>query len=243
MNSEVEKIQAVMRDDFIPILTDCFGKELKSVILYGSAAKDTFIKGVSDVNILVLTESPRPEAILQLGKKGSRIIRAQRLSLHFLTENEFMNSSDVFPMEYYDIKADHILLWGDDPVDRLNLTPENLRHQVEERLRGSINSLRQALLASRGNNKLLSEVLLQWYGTQTALFRGILRLLNHTEIPGQARLLIQTVAEAFKIDPAGMDELTVLREQKKSENAAVIAVTVLGFLTSLTREIDSMENS
>jgi len=243
MTTEVENVLKSIKTEFIPVLIESFGQDLKAVILYGSAARDSYIKGVSDVNILILTGSPHPDIIIHLGKKSARLIQKQRLSLHFLTEREFMNSSDVFPMEYYDIKKDHLLLWGDDLLDRLSLTPENLRHQVEERLRGSVNALRQALLASQGKNKPLAEVLINWYGSQAALFRGILRLLDRSDIPNEAHQLIKSVAEAFEIDSSGMEELVALRESRKTEEASAVAVNVLGFLTALTRKIDSMEKS
>jgi len=243
MTNEAESVLTIIKSEFIPILQEHFSEDLKSVVLYGSAAKGTFIKGVSDVNLLILTGSPHPGLIMELGKKASKLIRKQRLSLHFLTAGEFMNSADVFPMEYYDIKQDHQLLFGEDPVDRLTLAPENLRHQVEERLRGSVNALRQALLASQGKDKPLAEVLIDWYGTQAALFRGILRLLNRSDIPQESHQLVKAVAEAFKIDPAGMESLIALRESKNKENASGTAREVLGFLTALTREIDSMEKS
>jgi len=243
MTTEVENVLKSIKTEFIPVLIESFGQDLKAVILYGSAARDSYIKGVSDVNLLVLTGSPHPDIIIQLGKKSAKLIQKQRLSLHFLTEREFMNSSDVFPMEYYDIKQDHLLLWGDDLLDRLSLTPENLRHQVEERLRGSVNALRQALLASQGKNKPLAEVLINWYGSQAALFRGILRLLDRSDIPNEAHQLIKSVAEAFEIDSSGMEELVALRESRKTEEASAVAVNVLGFLTALTRKIDSMEKS
>jgi len=243
MNNEAEQILQMIKSEFLPSLQKLFGSNLKSVLLYGSAARGNFRKGISDVNILVLTETPDPESIMQLGKSASRIIRNKKLSLHFLTEKEFQNSSDVFPMEYYDIKQAHVLLWGEDTLSGLILTPENLRHQVEERLRGSVNALRQAMLASQGRDKLLAGVLSEWYGSQTALFRGILRLLNREEIPEQPHELVQNVAQAFEIDPAGMEELISLREQKRSEKAAAVAVKVLGFLTALISKIDSMEQS
>jgi predicted nucleotidyltransferase len=243
MTTEVENVLKNIKTEFIPALQESFGQDLKAVILYGSAARDSYIKGVSDVNLLVLTGSPHPDLIMQLGKKSAKLIQKHRLSLHFLTESEFLNSSDVFPMEYYDIKQDHVLLWGEDPLAKLSLTPQNLRHQVEERLRGSVNALRQALLASQGKNKPLAEVLINWYGSQAALFRGVLRLLDRGDIPNEAHQLIKAVAEAFEIDSSGMEELVALRESRKAEEASSVAVNVLGFLTALTRKIDAMEKS
>jgi predicted nucleotidyltransferase len=240
----MELVQKV-KNDFVPDLTGSFGDDLKAVILYGSAAKGSagaFVEGVSDVNLLVLTGSPHPEKIIELGKRASRKISKLRLSLHFLTVDEFLNSSDVFPMEYLDIEEHHEVIWGEkDPVKELGLHKDNLRHQVEERLRGGVNSLRQALLASRGKDRLIAQVLKEWFGSQTALFRAILRLKGHPHIPAENRELVRTVAELFELDPDGIYGIIDLREKKKTNQATTTAVESLRFLTALVREVDSMD--
>lgn len=243
MGNSVEEVKQNIREDFVPKLEEAFGKDLLSVILYGSAAKGTFQAGVSDVNLLILTGSTHPEQIVELGKKASRDLKKLRLSLHFLTETEFLNSSDVFPMEYYDIQEHHEVLFGKDPAEDLSLTSNNLRHQVEERLRGSVNALRQALLASQGKTKLISELLVDWFGSQTALFRGALRLIDYPQIPEDNRGLFRAVAEAFEIDAGAMEKLIDLREGRKTEDSAAVAVSVLNFLTNLVKKIDTMEKN
>lgn len=246
MESAVGGILKKIKDEFMPELTGNFGDNLKAVILYGSAAKGysgSFVEGVSDVNLLVLTGAPNPDKIIALGKGAARKITKLRLSLHFLTMDEFLNSSDVFPMEYLDIQEHHELIWGEDPVKKLSLHRENLRHQVEERLRGGVNALRQALLASRGRDRLIAGVLKDWFGSQTALFRGVLRLAGQGEIPSESRELVRKVADTFKLDPAGIYAVIDLREKGKKENAASTAVEALHFLTALVREVDSMDSS
>lgn len=245
MESTVGGIIQKIKNEFMPELTVNFGDDLKAVILYGSAAKGSsgaFVEGVSDVNLLVLTGSPHPKKIIELGKGAARKITRLRLSLHFLTVDEFLNSSDVFPMEYLDIQEHHELVWGEDPVKKLSLHRENLRHQVEERLRGGVNALRQALLASRGKDRLIAGVMKEWFGSQTALFRGVLRLSGQDEIPFESRELVRKVADIFSLDPAGIYALIDLREKGKTENAASAAVETLHFLTALVREVDAMDD-
>jgi len=242
MEAAVGEVILRVKEDFVPELQSQFGDDLKALILYGSAAGGPFIKGVSDVNLLVLSGSAHPDGIVALGKNASTVIKKLRLSLHFLTLDEFFNSSDVFPMEYLDIVQHHELILGEDPVAQLSLHRDNLRHQVEERLRGSVNALRQALLASRGKSKLITELLSDWFGSQTALFRGALRLIEAPEIPTDSRALVQAVAESFGLNPDGIHSLIDLRENGKDKDPVVAAVETLGFLTALVRKIDSMDS-
>ncbi len=241
MNNEIAAIVNDVRESFLPVVQELFGDDLKAVILYGSAAKGTYVAGVSDVNLLLLTGTTHPDKIMQLGSRAKKQIKKQRLSLQFLTTTEFENSADVFPMEYLDIQHSHKLVWGHDAVEHIKITRTNLRHQAEERLRGSVHALRQALFASQGKSKLLSGVLTDWFGSQAALFRTLLRLADAPTVPDEPRELINSLGSTFDIDASGLQPLIKLREGDKQGNATEIAVNVLQFLTQLVRKVDAMD--
>lgn len=241
MNNEISVIVNDVKETFVPIVQELFGDDLQAVVLYGSAAKGTYVIGVSDVNLLLLTGTTHPEKIMQLGSRAKKQIKKHRLSLQFLTTAEFKNSADVFPMEYLDIQHTHILLWGHDAVKDLKITHTNLRHQAEERLRGSVHALRQALFASQGKARLLSGVLSDWFGSQAALFRTLLRLADAPAVPDDPRELIESIGSTFEIDASGLQPLIKLREGDKQGNATAITVNVLQFLTQLVRKVDAMD--
>ncbi len=241
MNKEIETIINDLQEFFVPTVQELFGDDLHSVIMYGSAAKGTYVSGVSDVNLLMLASNTHPAEIMQLGNRAKKQIKKHRLSLQFLTVAEFENSADVFPMEYLDIKNSHILVWGTNAVEEIEIKNTNLRHQVEERLRGSVHALRQALFASQGKAKLLSEVLKDWFGSQTALFRALLRLAEAPTVPENPRELVDSVGATFKIEPSDLYPLLKLRDGDKQGNASEIAVQTLQFLTQLVRKVDAMD--
>lgn len=241
MNSEISEIVNDVKNSFVPIVQELFGDDLKAVILYGSAAKSTYVPGVSDVNLLLLTGNTHPQQIMQLGNRARKQIKKHRLSLQFLTTAEFENSADVFPMEYLDIQNSHQLIWGHDAVKDIAISPVNLRHQAEERLRGSVHALRQALFASQGKAKLLSGVLSDWFGSQAALFRALLRLAEAPTVPDDSRELVDSLGSTYGIDAAGLYPLIKLREGDKQGDATDITVQVLRFLTQLVRKVDAMD--
>ncbi len=241
MNKDIDLIISDLRESFVPTLQDLFGDDLKAVILYGSAAKGNYVAGVSDVNILLLTGRTHPEEIMQLGNRAKKQIKKHKISLQFLTTTEFDNSTDVFPMEYLDIQNSHILIWGNDIVKSLEITRINLRHQIEERLRGSVHALRQALFASQGKSKLLSGVLTEWFGSQAALFRALLRLAEAPTVPEEPKELADSIGSTFNLDPTGLYALVKLREGDTHGDATQIAVQVLQFLTLLVGKVDAMD--
>jgi hypothetical protein len=194
----------------------------------------------SDVNLLVLIHEPDPQAILRFGRDNTKLLKRNRISLHILTEREFLNSSDVFPMEYLDILDSHRLLWGKNPTEELTITQDNLRHQVEERLRGTIHSLRQALIGAAGSRRSLERVLRNSFGTQLALFRGLLRLKKADRIPQGEGAIIEKLHEVFDLSITPLRDLLDLRNGEKS-SAEHITVDLITFLTSLVARVDAMD--
>lgn len=239
MQQQKINVLAKIKESFIPSLEKQFGESLVSVILYGSAAGTEYHPGSSDINLMAIIRKPSPEAIINLGKDEEKQIRKLRISLQILTSEEFLGSADVFPMEYLDMLSRSQLLFGESLLDSIQVNPKHLRHQVEERLRGSVNAFRQALLSSGKSEKVLKSLLIEWFGAQTALLRGLLRLKGEEHIPFGAGALAERVADCYGIDGSAFTNLSLLRDGEKSK-ATEVAPHVLRALTELAGLVDSM---
>ena len=241
MTKEQTRILSVVETVFVPLIRDTFGDKLQSVILYGSAVKGRFVDKASDVNALILISEDDPDALTILGKKAARIMWKNRISPLILTAAEFINSADVFPMEYMDIRSSRKVVFGSDVTEELEITKANLRHQVEEQLRGSITSLRGALLHSRGKAWDLKQFLKGWFGAQNALFRGLLRLKGAEEVPSEPEKIAVDLGEAFSVDSKALSQAIRIRHGEKLD-ASVAAKGLLLLLTNLVKSVDSMES-
>jgi predicted nucleotidyltransferase len=240
MTKEQEQVLEQVRERFVPKVEEAFGANLRSITLYGSILTDRFNPRYSDVNVLILLAEADPKAVIALGKSGSSLIRKLRITPLLLTEAEFTSSSDVFPMEYLDIVETRRVLVGDDIAARLDITKTNLRHQVEEQLRGSITALRQALLGARGRDPLMARILREWFGAQNALFRGLLRLHGEASIPTTATETITRVGTAWKVETAGLEAAARLRAGERV-SAVETAEAVLRAFTALATKIDTLD--
>jgi predicted nucleotidyltransferase len=249
MIAELETSLKKIREEFIPEVQKSFGDALEAVILYGSAARGSYVPGGSDINLLIIIREPDPEKIMALGSEQARLLKKHHISLHVLSEGEFIRSADIFPMEYLDIREVGQVLYGENIAERLTITRKNLRHQVEERLRGNINALRQALIASRGSSRLLSQLLRANFGTLIAPLRGLLRLKEEalqqsgeeerTQPMGELELL-EKVQEEYGVDTTPLKEVLTFREGGRTD-AKRLAVNAVTFLTSLVRTVDEMD--
>lgn len=240
MTDEQERILANVEEQFVPKVRETFGENLQSITLYGSAITERFTDGVSDINVLIVLDLADPVAVSKLGKEAARIMKKNRITPLLLTDEEFLGSADVFPMEYLDMVDARRVVFGTDFVEQLNITKRHLRHQVETQLRGSIASVRRALIATKGRERPMKRVLRDWFGAQNALFRGLLRLAGIDDLPAHPVDTIGLLGKQYGIDVAGLEQAAKLRMTGKAD-ATDTAHSVLRCLTELAEKIDTLE--
>src|ERR1035438_1322445 len=102
--------------DLVTKLKDAAGVNLLSVILYGSATTDEFHEGHSDLNILGVVQSLGRDDLARLHDASAWWVKKGHPAPLFFTLDELRHSSDIYAIEFMDIKAGHRLLHGDDVV-------------------------------------------------------------------------------------------------------------------------------
>ena len=172
---------AMTLEGLVGQLAKAYGNNLRSVVLYGSAAAGEHIAKRSDYNVLVIVGALGIEQL----RAASAVARAWSESGNpaplTMTEAEWRRSADVFPMEYADILERHRVLHGTPPFDGVTVSPRHLRLELEQQAMGKLLHLRQGVLASGGNAKLQLELLESSLSTFMIMFRAVLRL--HGESP------------------------------------------------------------
>lgn len=213
-------MQAIL-EDVTSRLKDLFGNGLLSVVLYGSAVRGTYRKGVSDINILVLVEESRPQEFFEMGRVLKPFLRKHRLNPKVMTRDEFASSADVFPLEYSDIKDAHKVLYGDEGILNIDLRSAHLCYELEEKLKGAVGDIRYLLIASGGNEKKLAMHLGSWSGLCGTIFRGLLRLKGVSDIPAEADALYERVSAEYSVPMDGFSALERFRKGEKPSTEAV----------------------
>ncbi|HUT66799.1 MAG TPA: nucleotidyltransferase domain-containing protein [Spirochaetota bacterium] len=224
---------------FPDLLKSSFGENLLSVMLYGSYVRGGFVKKVSDINVLIIVQEPDPAQLEAFGRSARRIMRRNRITPLILTRQEFNNSADVFPMEYFDIRDRNRVIHGVDETESLSLTIKNLRHQIEDRLRGEIASLRQLLIVARGRKRVLRQYLKLWAGSLNTVFRGLLRLKRTEPIPADHGDILAKIKQTFDIDTSPFNKLNRMRGGQKLEPVPLSHALLQG-LGELIRIVDKM---
>jgi predicted nucleotidyltransferase len=160
--------------ELVSRLKEAAGKNLESVILYGSAARGDYRPGSSDLNVLctlVTIDMNELQLIAPVIAWWTKELK-EPAPLFFLTE-ELRRSTDVFAIESLDIQRAHKVLYGPDVVQGLEI-PMNLhRVEVEHEMRLMLQKLRQHAVHFGRNEMELSAVLKK-------SISGTIALLRHT---------------------------------------------------------------
>jgi hypothetical protein len=193
--------------ELVSRLKEAAGKNLESVILYGSAARGDFHPGTSDLNVLCTLVSIDVNELQRLAPVVTWWTREVKepAPLFFLTE-ELASSTDVFAIESLDAKRSHRVLFGKDVVADLEI-PMNLhRVEVERDLRELLLKLRQHILHAGRNEMELSAVLKKTASMAKTLLRHTLLTFGE-EPPAETSDVFARVGELTGADPAAFQEV------------------------------------
>src|SRR3954463_11927549 len=188
-------------EELVAQLKAAFGDDLRSVVLYGSAAGGDHNPKHSDHNILVIVRQVPMTAAKAIAATSRAWAEAGNPAPLVFTEQEWRGSADIFPMEYADIIERNRVLYGDSPFDGIAVRQEDLRLQLEHDAMGKLLHLRQALLANAGDDKRLRALLAETASAVMVIFRAVCRL--HATIPERDNLrLVEQVARITAIPAA-----------------------------------------
>ena len=133
-------------DEFIERLREAAGLNLKSVILYGSAAAGNYVPEHSDINLMCVLGDTSFAAIAALTPTVIWWGKQKHHAPLLMTMEEIRRGADVFSIEYLDMKQHYRVLWGDDALKGLEIPMTFHRLQLEYELREKTILLRQRLL-------------------------------------------------------------------------------------------------
>ena len=205
-------------NELVSRLKEAAGKNLESVVLYGSAATGAYRPGASDLNVLCTLVTMDVHELQLLAPVALWWTREEKEPppLFFLSE-ELARSTDVFAIESLDVKRAHRVLFGKDPIAGIEV-PMNLhRVQVERDLRLLLLRLRQHALLSGKNELEYIAVLKKTSSSAITLLRHTLLALGE-EPPSDPAALFARVAELTGADASAFHAAHDFHESAESRH-------------------------
>jgi len=211
---------------FLDDLKTAHGKNLASVILYGSAAAGDFIPQASDYNLLIALQKITPKDL----RNSHAVMREwTRLGYHvpvYFTVEELQTAADVFPIEFHNMERARKVLYGTDVLANLDVSDEYLRHQTEYELRSKLIRLRRTYIPASASVPGLLELMSESLSSFAALFRAVL-LLKGIEPPVIKHKIVALTAQELGIDGKPFEKIFNIRENNFAESLTEISANQL----------------
>lgn len=228
---------------FVSQIEEIYKDNLVSIILYGSAAGVDYIPEVSDLNFIVALKQVTPEQL----KKSSKYIkrwRKQKIAPPLFLDQQYISSStDVFPIEFLEMKEQHRVLAGGDILKGLEISDENLRLQCEQELRGKWLKLRQIYLETGGNAKRMQRLMVSSLKPFGVVMGALLRLKKEKQPPREFLEVVYQIEQAFGIELEAFREIyqVKLASRKLGRDASEsLFARYLTEVRQLTQEADAL---
>ena len=177
-----------------------------AAVLYGSAARGEFQPASSDVNLLLVCESLRPETLRRLSPALEGLRQQRQPPPLLLERDEWSRAEDVFPIEVTDMQLAHEVLRGADPVSGMRVDRADLRRALEQEFRGKLLRLRQAFALQSSDPQALGEVASRSVASVAALFRVAL-VLHGRAVPPTTPECLAAAGAAMGVSTAPVVEL------------------------------------
>ncbi len=187
-----------------------------SVTLYGSAARGDTVDKASDLNLILVLEDLSPARLDAIVPAVSRWTKRGHPAPRLFSPALIRASADVFPVEFFDIRAAHLVLHGPDPFTGLEVHPDHMRLQCERELKEKLMFLREGYVAAQGEAGAVRRLLCSSYPAFAALFRGCLRLLGD-EGPARSTDVIAAFCARAGLDVAPFTAVERLRAGGRPE--------------------------
>ena len=134
---------------FCSALTQTQNLGTLSIILYGSAAREDYRPGKSDINVLIVVDHINVAALKTTLKPVSNG-RRHRIAPLFMTGENLRSSADVFPVKFAAMRDAYQVLHGDDVLEDLEISREHLRLRCEQEIKNLLLRLRRHFIMGGG---------------------------------------------------------------------------------------------
>jgi predicted nucleotidyltransferase len=202
----------------------CYGKDLVSVIVFGSAAGADFDPKRSDVNMLIILTG-MTLALLEKSLGIQERWMKKRFSRPLFMDKEYIGHSlDSFSVEFLNFKESYHLIHGEDVLKDLLIDDHDLRLQVERELKGKWLHLARGWLNVKNHPSSLRRLLKDSMNDFSAIFRSLL-YLKKIPVPKGRKAVFAAITKTFALENGALEQtLDAYGAGKKNAMTAVFPV-------------------
>ena len=230
-------------NELVERLKSAAGGNLEAVILYGSAVSSDHHAEFSDLNLLCVVREISAQALAGLAPAIHWWTEKKHPAPLVFSRIELEQSTDVFAIEFLDMKQQHHILYGTDLLQHLQVPLRHHRTQVERELRTKLLLLRQHYLASSGDEHKIRHLMLNSVTNFLTLFRHALITMGEAP-PASKRETVRYLGEKLRFDSTSFWELLDVREKRANAESIDVQNTFSRYLKGIEaviRTVDALD--
>ncbi|HTV55932.1 MAG TPA: hypothetical protein VMI06_13595 [Terriglobia bacterium] len=216
------------------------GPNLRSIVLYGSAASGEFHSAHSDLNILCLLYRVNSPELSKLHKAAAWFVRRGHPMPLVFTFEELRSAADLYAIELLEIKTHRRVLYGEDLFTSIDVPMALHRFQVERELRYQSIRLRQGYIAVAGKNKAVLALTIRSASSFALLFRHALMVLGETPSSSR-REAVDHLGALLGFDTSGFKVVFELRDKSQSQEKPDYAQVFEKYSGAVTQAVNAID--
>ena len=211
INELPTSIQAPVSQFALKLLEN-LGDNVKTILVYGSGTGVNYNPGVSNVNIAVIVQK-LDFTVLKQALALVKGARKHKIAPPLLLTKEYvLNSLDVFPIEFSEIKEQHKIIFGEDFFAGLNIPLTDIRLLCEQQIKGKLLHLCQAYLDIGSNPAALKNFVSRAFSDLVPVFRRLISLKGQVPCANKEDMLRQ-LAKIFSLEEQSL--LAIYHDKNK----------------------------
>jgi hypothetical protein len=205
-----------------------------AIFICGVATGADYVHKLTNITLLVILEKLQFLDLQKSLKLVSKGINKKIAAPLFLTRKHIETSTDVFPIEFLEMKENHITVYGEDLLSILEINPANIRLFCEEQIKGKLIRIRQAFLEIGLKKKGIEALLKESLNSLTPVFRNLIRLKDKIP-PIKREQIYNQLSDEFDLDRDVF--LAILRDTKNDEkiNAQDVEIFLERYITQIQK--------
>lgn len=217
-------------EKYLNDLNKIFSDSLKSVFIYGSAAR---FESKNNINLMVILDSLSGDQARQCTKPTKKWMSLKNPVPAFITYDEWKCSADTYALEYSDIVDYHKIIYGKDYISQIIIKRDDLRLQCEREIKVLLMKLRAFYILNSNSKMRLRNFIIPCCSTYMTIFRGILRL-NEMPVKNDDKYIISTAASTCGFSEDVFQEIL----DNKTGTAKIKNKYLYGILDNLISELE-----
>ncbi len=177
--------------EYAELIRELAAASAKGLTLFGAIVAGSFDASRQTARSVLVLDSVDLSILRRLAEHGGKLGKASIAAPLIMTPEYVKTSLDTFPLEFLEIKQQHVTIFGDDYFEELSLTDAHVRLQCERELKAVLIGLRQGLLAAAGREKFIGAMEMDAGEGLMRTLRGMLWLKGQKESKRAADVIVE----------------------------------------------------